>query len=84
MSFGNNCPRFVKEFNGLKDLPEIQKFNENHQELYNYLREHTGLNLTDEIYGTSNIYDILLVEVIRIYNNITYHVYLSQYIITKT
>ncbi|XP_025425537.1 prostatic acid phosphatase-like isoform X2 [Sipha flava] len=62
LSFGNNCPRFVEEFNSLKDLPYIQKFNENHQELYNYIREHTGLNLTNEIVDTSTLYDILLVE----------------------
>lgn len=64
MSFGNNCPRFVKEFANLKNLPEIQRFNEDHEDLYNYIKLHTGMDLIDPIFNTSTIYDDLLVEVI--------------------
>lgn len=66
LSFGNNCPKFLKEFNNLKNLPEIKHFNEIHYDLYNYLKEKTGMNFSNPIYDASNLYDSLLVEVIYI------------------
>lgn len=66
MSFGDNCPRFLREYNNLENVPEIQRFNKEHQNLYNYLKENTGMNFTDLITDTSSIYDILLVEVTKI------------------
>jgi len=63
LSFGSNCPRFTRDLNNLQNLPEIQRFNEEHQPLYNYLKENSGLNFTDPIDDTLTLYDILLVEV---------------------
>lgn len=63
MSFGNNCPQFTKHFDDLQTLPEIQQFNEDHQKLYNYLKENSGMNFTNLIDDTLSLYDILLVEV---------------------
>jgi len=63
LSFGYNCPRFEKEFSNLQNLPEIQRFNEDRQNLYNYLKENTGMNFTNLIDDTLTLYDILLVEV---------------------
>jgi len=62
LSFGNNCYRFKKEFNNLIHLPEIIRFNDDHQDLYNYIKQHSGMNLTDYIFDTSSLYDTLLVE----------------------
>jgi len=67
LSFGNNCPRFERDFNNLQNLPEIQRFNEDHQPLYNYLKENSGMNFTDLIDDTLTLYDLLLVEVTIIY-----------------
>lgn len=68
LSFGNNCPRFLKEFNSLKELPEIMKFNEIRLDFYNYLKENSGLNFDDPIYNSSSLYDQLLVEVSYIFH----------------
>lgn len=63
LSFGQNCPRYVKEYNNLQNFPEIKRFNKDHQQLYDYIRKHTGLNLTTNIiYKLSTLYDNLLVE----------------------
>ncbi|CAH1732158.1 prostatic acid phosphatase isoform X1 [Aphis gossypii] len=62
LSFGNNCPQFTKHFDDLQNLPEIQRFNEDHQKLYNYLKENSGMNFTDLIDDTLTLYDTLLVE----------------------
>jgi len=67
LSFGNNCPQFTKHFDDLQNLPEIQRFNEDHQKLYNYLKENSGMNFTDLIDDTLTLYDTLLVEVTIIY-----------------
>lgn len=81
MSFGNNCPRFTRDFNNLQHLPEIQRFNEDHQNLYNYLKENSGMNLTDLIDDTLTLYDILLVEVTI--NYLVYKNYSKQIIRIK-
>lgn len=67
MSFGSNCPQFRKHFDDLQNLPEIQRFNEEHQKLYNYLKENSGMNFTNLIDDTLTLYDTLLVEVTIIY-----------------
>lgn len=66
LSFGDNCPRYKKEYNALLNSPEVQKFNEKHKDLYSYLKENSGMNFTDPIYQSSTLYDILLVEVINL------------------
>lgn len=66
LSYGDNCPRYKKEYDALQNSLEIQKFNEKHKELYNYLKENSGMNFTDPIYDSSTLYDILLVEVINL------------------
>lgn len=63
MSFGENCPRFKKEFGDVYNSQEIQQFNDNHTDVYNYIKENSGMNLTDLIYDSTSLYDILLVEV---------------------
>lgn len=63
----------MKEYKNLKNLPEIKKFNNDHQELYNYIREHSGMKLAEKnIYEAGKLYDILLVEV---KNYVTYVIY---------
>lgn len=81
LSFGNNCPRFEKEFADLKKLPEIRRFNEDHKDLYNYISLNTGMDLIDPIYNTSTVYDQLLVEVmnaIKVLNIICGVIYLLR------
>lgn len=53
----------MKEYNNVRHLPEIQRFNEIHQATYKYLMEKSGMNFTNPIDDTSTLYDILLVEV---------------------
>lgn len=69
LTFGENCPRYKKEYDSLQNLPEIKRFNEKHRQLYDYLRKHTGMNFTtDAIDYSSTLYDNLLVEVMKIIN----------------
>lgn len=67
LTFGESCPRYIKEIKSIHYLPTIQKFNVEHQELYSYLKENSGMNFTDPIYDSTFLYDVLLVEVINIF-----------------
>jgi two-component SAPR family response regulator len=42
-----HCPRYDKEFKKAMNSPEIRQINKEHEELYNYLSEHTGKNVAD-------------------------------------
>lgn len=53
----------MKEYDNLQNNPDIQQFNYNHKDLYNYLKEHSGMNFTDLINDSNTLYDQLLVEV---------------------
>lgn len=65
LTFEDNCPRYKREYEAVLNSPEIQQFNEKHKDLYNYLKEKSGMNFTNPIYDSLTLYDILLVEVIK-------------------
>ncbi|XP_050438376.1 prostatic acid phosphatase-like isoform X2 [Adelges cooleyi] len=62
LTYGDNCPRYRREFLKVLNSTEVRKFNKKHEELYSYIKKHTGMKMKNQIYDVQFLYDVLLVE----------------------
>ncbi|KAB7507768.1 hypothetical protein Anas_01623 [Armadillidium nasatum] len=65
LNIDDACPRAVTEFLKVRNTPEIQDYNKENEELYKYISEHSGFNVT-KVVDVLILFDALRIE--RWYN----------------
>ena len=55
------CQKYLEDLQTLKDSPEFQKINEKYEDLYSYLSENSGLNIS-EVGNVETLFNTLYIE----------------------